>query len=868
MKNLKKVLSLVLALAMALSLMTVAFAKDASDFADYSKVDFNEAVDVMVAAGVFDGVENNNFDPTAVLTREQAAKIVTYMIIGADAADKLTTTVAPYADVAANRWSAGAIAWCTERGILAGSNGKFNPTGELTGLAFSKMLLVALGYDAEIEKLVGSSWAINAATLAIENDLDDGLETIALSSVLTREQACQMAFNTMKADLVKYESKGTNITLSDGTNVVVGASSAAPYFDRTATTALGTPAITQFAEKYCQKLRLEGTSNDAFGRPATEWSYNGSSIGTYAKSATTSYEGTVTKGTLYSLLGSSIADKTEYYEGTDTAKPYKLTVWVDGVKQVVNASDYLASGSSATAGATAKGATTEVFVDSDAKTITVAIVNTYVAQAAADYSTANKSLAIDSLSAGPIGTKISKDDFDVTGYVEDDYILYTYDKNAGKVKSIEKAEVVTGTVGTYVKGSSGYVTLGGTKYSYSANVASYNGGNNASYAVGEEATVVLDKQGNVIVVDALAAVNENYVFVQSVGSGDARDTYVIADLTSIEGKESTATLKQITIDGREKKTVSEMKTAMPKDAAGWFTYTISSDKYKLSADTSKQYYAVATSGEKLVENGSITIGKSSGSAVAGKANSKTVFVIKDADDNVTVYEGIAKVPTITASSDTYAYYYNGDDNYAKYVYIDVEAVEGNTTATIDDKTASNDDVFYILKQSDKVVAADDNEYYTLDVLKNGEVVKLDVETGANKLADSEGKIVYKLKVNSKNQGASATEIAGDLRTCRLVDSMSNYYVSYSNNVLNLKNSSSDKYNLVLADDAVIYVVLKDANLMADPAADYEVQTLTAKQLAGFLNGRTVTGAVTGITTSSDSYTYKTIYMTITNSVEF
>ena len=46
MKNLKKVLSLVLALAMALSLMTAAFAADASDYKDYSKVTYKEAVDL------------------------------------------------------------------------------------------------------------------------------------------------------------------------------------------------------------------------------------------------------------------------------------------------------------------------------------------------------------------------------------------------------------------------------------------------------------------------------------------------------------------------------------------------------------------------------------------------------------------------------------------------------------------------------------------------------------------------------------------------------------------------------------------------------------------------------------------------------
>ena len=58
MKNLKKVLSLVLALAMALSLMTAAFAADAGDYKDYNEVTYKEAVDVMTAAGVFNGSDS------------------------------------------------------------------------------------------------------------------------------------------------------------------------------------------------------------------------------------------------------------------------------------------------------------------------------------------------------------------------------------------------------------------------------------------------------------------------------------------------------------------------------------------------------------------------------------------------------------------------------------------------------------------------------------------------------------------------------------------------------------------------------------------------------------------------------------------
>ena len=42
----------------------------------------------MVAAGIIDGVGNNSFDPNGTLTREQAAKLITYMLMGENS-DKL-----------------------------------------------------------------------------------------------------------------------------------------------------------------------------------------------------------------------------------------------------------------------------------------------------------------------------------------------------------------------------------------------------------------------------------------------------------------------------------------------------------------------------------------------------------------------------------------------------------------------------------------------------------------------------------------------------------------------------------------------------------------------------------------------------------
>ena len=76
----KKFLSLVLALVMTMSLVTVS--AGAKDFTDSSKIQYAEAVDVMSAAKVIDGYTDGTFNPTATLTRGAAAKIICNLILG------------------------------------------------------------------------------------------------------------------------------------------------------------------------------------------------------------------------------------------------------------------------------------------------------------------------------------------------------------------------------------------------------------------------------------------------------------------------------------------------------------------------------------------------------------------------------------------------------------------------------------------------------------------------------------------------------------------------------------------------------------------------------------------------------------------
>jgi hypothetical protein len=328
---------------MAFSLMSFAFAVDtASDFTDYDSITYQEAVDVMTAIGVFNGYDDGtSFNPSGTLTREQGAKIITYMLLGQTAADKLTTTVAPFSDVPASKWSAGSIAYCSERGILAGDGtGKFNPEASLSGYAFAKMLLTALGYDADIQGYVGGSWAINVAADAVTAGID--ITGVVLSNDVTREQAAQMSFQTLEADVVDYSNRGTNITTTDGTTVNVGASKPeAVSYGVTYTTTNGSNArdytlnntgdskegTQQFVEKYFSTLKKNENDSDSFNRPGTSWTLNNSSVNFTTDEAVATFNSKTSAADVASALaGYKVTFDNDNDSNPDTkSKTYSIT---------------------------------------------------------------------------------------------------------------------------------------------------------------------------------------------------------------------------------------------------------------------------------------------------------------------------------------------------------------------------------------------------------------------------------------------------------------------------------------------------------------------------------------------------------------
>ena len=324
----KKFLSLVLALAMTMSLVTVS--AGAKDFTDDSKIDYKEAVDVVSALGIVEGYEDGAFNPQNTLTRGAAAKIICNLILGTTTASALRADTAPYSDVPTTNTFAGYIAYCQKEGIISGyADGTFKPAATLTGYAFMKMLLGALGYDSDIEGYTGANWSIAVGKRALGIGLEDGNDEFVGVNAVTREEACLYAFNTLKATMVEYDAK-TTVSV-EGAQVTVGGSEAKNVKQDGYKSYTGDKDDTtlEFCEKNFDKLKAKGATN-GFDAPATKWTYDGDEIGTYDKDADDtlvvadaekSLETLITDGDYMDISSKDIdADAKVFFNGLDLGK--------------------------------------------------------------------------------------------------------------------------------------------------------------------------------------------------------------------------------------------------------------------------------------------------------------------------------------------------------------------------------------------------------------------------------------------------------------------------------------------------------------------------------------------------------------------
>ena len=753
----KKFLSLVLALTMMMSLVTIN--AGAKEFKDDKDITYDEAVAVISEIGVVDGREDGSFAPTDNLSRGAAAKIICNLILGPTTAAELHADTAPYKDVPTSNTFSGYIAYCAKEGIISGyADGTFRPAGTLTGYAFMKMLLGALGYDATYEGYTGGNWSINVAKQAIGIGLNAGL-TDEFNGVdfVTREEAALYAFNTLQATMVDYDQKittnvnGVDVTISQGSSKPVTWSEGINEDGN-----IKNDGFVQFAEEFFPKLECRKDSDD-FMRPANNWVYDKTDIGTYVDHTllVESYTTGVTGKTVYDLLKSGVIDKN------------KLESYVDGKENSIKKTDLVRSNNNDLTG-TGDGVVTEVYLDSDDGMITIVSVNSYLAKATSDYSESKEYAPLNVYVKDADGRNYNVDVEDVANVVDvknDTYyqvnISYKDNDTLGEVKAVSAVEVLEDSTVTKFSTSKNdetnkdqvsKVTIGGEEYK--ANVKAFYDKDvlneyNESLLTDNTYTVYVDANGYFLGIELFEG-TKNYVFIPGydldgshIGTSTAKASAIFLDGTmktiTVDVKDTNTNIEKARTDASNNAPTADDHAAMSfnKWSGGneklnqWYTYTVDADgTYTLKPAvrmTTTVYNDTAKEDVIRTDNLSIVGDSKNDNRVYGE--DATVFVTVDLD---AVSAG-SSAKVITDVDGVYTGVQNVDIEIDK----DTEAVALGQVFTVYDSdyyvigavvigeaTGSAQNLAYILSGAKSEEKKDDTYYWTFEAVLNGQVQTL------------------------------------------------------------------------------------------------------------------------------------------------
>lgn len=208
MKNLKKVLAMVLAFACTFSMF--AGAKVFEDVPAGS--DYSEAVTMLSDLGVIQGKDDGKYHPEDTITRAEACAMIARLMTG-DPKVSQYVGAQSFSDVQKGSWKDSAIGYCYINGIVIGVGGnKFEPDRAITDAEFVTMVVRAMGYEtADMKQNYPFSYMSNAQAVG----LLDGANMVASTDALRGEDA-QVIYNALFADYARG-SKLVNTT--HGTSV-------------------------------------------------------------------------------------------------------------------------------------------------------------------------------------------------------------------------------------------------------------------------------------------------------------------------------------------------------------------------------------------------------------------------------------------------------------------------------------------------------------------------------------------------------------------------------------------------------------------------------------------------------------------------
>ena len=208
MKNLKKVLAMVLAFACTFSMF--AGAKVFEDVPAGS--DYSEAVTMLSDLGVIQGKDDGKYHPEDTITRAEACAMIARLMTG-DPNVSQYVGAQSFSDVQKGSWKDSAIGYCYINGIVIGVGGnKFEPDRAITDAEFVTMVVRAMGYEtADMKQNYPFSYMSNAQAIG----LLDGTNMVASTDALRGEDA-QVIYNALFTD---YARGAKLVNTTHGTSV-------------------------------------------------------------------------------------------------------------------------------------------------------------------------------------------------------------------------------------------------------------------------------------------------------------------------------------------------------------------------------------------------------------------------------------------------------------------------------------------------------------------------------------------------------------------------------------------------------------------------------------------------------------------------
>ncbi len=607
MRNLKRALSLTLASVMLLGMMVIGTSA-AAGYSDVDAEDNVEAIEVLQAIEVMVG-DDRGFGPDRPVTRAEMA-VVMGKLLSLDYNYYVSTC--PFADVSGSfDWAKGWVGACAANGIVSGrGDGIYDPAATVTAVEAASMMMRALGYF-RYQNDYADGFMVSTVRQGTKIGIFEGVGTDA-ATPMTRNQVAQMALNALKSGMVEPDGNTINLTTPDGavfTGKVnyVFVTSAKPYataISSVQATAVGSQnggTIVELGEQlYNGNLELNDDARDDFGRPAREWKFKGNEIGTYVKKELIRKEWTteVTGKDLYDEITKSVLDD----------KNYDKNVYIDGQddsdvnEQLFELTATALRNNKDGVGATGNGVLTQLFIDPksgydrDQKDVTVAIINTYLAKAKADYSEKKDEVDFNVYGIKETTVKnefmklvdarkntdddketltVTGDDFAIEDIKKDDTFLVTVAD--GAIQTIEEPEVIAKATMTAFKKDSN-VVVEGTKYDYS-DTAEWNykvldryTGSGRENLKDKKYDVYLDKYGYAIGIDLVDEV-DNYIFI--TGVDDALSNRHAKNIEA-SGIFLDGTMKEITYNSTDSSNILDNVTNYGL-VNTWCSYTVNKD---------------------------------------------------------------------------------------------------------------------------------------------------------------------------------------------------------------------------------------------------------------------------------------------------